>query len=352
MITIGVDFHKRSSSYTVLDQNGTMIKQCKFENTPERITRFLSQWEGPKQLAMEATYNWGLFYETARPYVDKFLLGHPAKMKAITASETKCDRHDAFMIAQLTAMGFLPKAYIPCHDNRQLRSLVRFRSFLVRQRSAIRNNTQVLIDRNLWPSERPKLFKNIYCRKGRLWLKALPLPDKERFILDELIYVFEQLDEQIKRIESFINQEAFDIPEVEYLRTVPGLRQSKVYLYSILFEIDDIRRFTKARHLARYAGLIPSEHSSGEKQRSGRLIQRSNHALRTSIIEATLSALLADKQLKAYYQSIKARRGSGAAIIACARKLSYAIYYVLKEQRSYRPFPPAAASSPLAVNPL
>ena len=112
MITICVDFHKRTSSYCVLDDNGKRIKRCKMENRPELIEQFLESIPGPKKLAMEATRNWGLFYETVRPHVDEFLLGHPKKMKAITESETKHDQKDADVISQLAASGFFPKAHV------------------------------------------------------------------------------------------------------------------------------------------------------------------------------------------------------------------------------------------------
>jgi transposase len=349
MITIGVDFHKRTSSYTVLDERGIMITQCKLENTKANIERFLDRWQGPKRLAMEATYNWGLYHDIAQSHVDHFLLGHPYKMRAITESETKCDRHDAAAIARLAMMDYLPKAYAPPRESRDLRSLVRFRNFLVRQRVSIKNNTQALIDRNLWPSDRPRSFKNIYCKRGMTWLKSLGLPPKERFILDGLISAFDNLALQIKEVESYIEQVSCDMPEVKYLRTISGLRTSRINLYTILFEIDTISRFAKARDLARYAGLIPSEHSSGDKHRAGRLVRRANTALRTAIIEATFAAILHDPNLKAYYRTVKARNNSSAAIIACSRKLCYAIYHVLKEKRPFIPFTPAAASGPSAT---
>ena len=349
MITIGVDFHKRTSSYTVLNEQGIMITQCKFENTTANIERFLNRWQGPKQLAMEATYNWGLYYDAVQSHVDRFLLGHPYKMRAITESETKCDRHDAAIIARLAMIDYLPKAYAPGREARDLRSLVRFRNFLVRQRVAVKNNTQALLDRNLWPSDRPQSFKNIYCNRGIAWLKAVRLPPNERFILDGLMTTFDRLALQVKEVESYIEQAACDMPEVAYLRTVPGLRASKINLYTILFEIDTVSRFAKARDLARYAGLIPSERSSGDKHITGRLIKRANTILRTALIETAFAAILRDSHLKAYYRTVKARNNSSAAIIACARKLCYAIYHVLKERRSFIPFPPAAASGPSAT---
>lgn len=340
MITIGVDFSKRTSSYHVLDSLGQTLKRCKLENRPELIERFFNDLPKgeTRQLTMEATRNWGLFYEAVKPHVHTFHLGHPLKMKVITESETKTDRHDAELIAKLTYSGFLPHAHVSVLGVRQLRSLLRFRFFLVRQRQAMRNQIQILLDRNLWPCQRPTSFKNILCKRAIQWLKRLELPSTESFLLKECLRSCQNLSAQIQELEGLIQLKACDLPGIRWLRTVPGFKKSAVYIYAVLLEADDIRRFRKAKHFAHYAGLVPKEYSSGDTHRTGRLVKQANLFLRSALIESTLSALRAEPGLRAYYQSVKKRAGSGAAIIASARKLCYAIYHVLKNQRAYYPF--------------
>lgn len=350
MITIGVDFSKRTSAYHVLDEKGQRIKRCKIENDPEAIQRFFHELPNePKQLAMEATRNWGLYHDEVLPYIDQFHLGHPKKMKAITESETKNDPNDAEQIARLTHAGFLPKAHAAGLDTRQLRSLLRFRHFLVKQRSAIKNQVHVLIDRNLWPSEKPGSFKDIFCRRGFLWLKGLELPERERFILDNCLAAYQETTRKILEFEAFIGAQAIDLPGMDYLRTVPGFKNSKVHAYIVLLEADDITRFRKAKHFAHYAGLVPREFSSGDKHRTGRLVKGANMFLRTALIESVFGAIRSDRGLKTYYQSVKERAGSGPAIVASARKLSYAIYHVLKDRTNYKVFPPVTACHPASV---
>ena len=349
MLTIGVDFSKRTSVYSVWDATGHRLQRCKLDNEPQVMRQFFQSLPAePIQLAMEATRNWGLYYETVRGYVDHFYLAHPVKMKAITHSETKNDANDADLIARLTQSGFLPKAHISSLGTRQLRSLLRFRTFLVHQRTAVRNQVQTLIDRNVWPVQRPASFKNPFSRRGLAWLQALSLPERERFILTQCLATYTHVTHRITAIEREVERQAVDLPGLPYLRTVPGFHKSRVHLYTVLLEIDDIQRFQKARNLAHYAGLIPREHSSGDTHRTGALVKQANKHLRTALLESVFGAMLADRGLRAYYQSVKDRRGSGPAIIATTRKLSYAVYHVLKDQTAYRPFPPATASGPLA----
>ena len=354
MITIGVDFSKRTSHYHILDENGQTLRRYKVPNDPELIKRFFDALpEGPRQLTMEATRNWGLYHDTVNSYVDRFYLGHPNKMRVIAESETKNDTKDAEIIARLTYSGFLPKAHISLPDTRQLRSLLRFRGFLVGQRKSLRNQVQILIDRNLWPCQRPTSFKSLFCLRGLKWLKDLGLPPRERFILDQCLKAYKDLTQEITDMENFIQTQTPDLPGLEYLRTVPGFRLSKVSVFIVLLETDGIKRFKNARSFAHYAGLIPKEYSSGDKHRTGRLVKGANIHLRTAFIESTLSAISQDKGLRAYYKHVQDRRGSGAAIVATARKLSQAAYFVLKEQRAYRPhkFTPPAADISLSAIP-
>lgn len=350
MITIGTDFHKRTSNYNVRDENGKQLRRCKLENDPKLIVEFLEQFPGPKRLAMEATRNWGIFYETVKPHIDEFLLGHPRRMKQITESQTKNDPKDADLICQMALSPFFPKAHVPSLASRQMRSLLRFRNFLVGQRKSIRNQIQILLDRNLWPIQRPGSFKSPFCKRGLTWLKNVVLPERERFILDRSLQAFEQLSQQITELENFVEAQSLEHPDLVYLRRVPGFRKSRINTYVVLFETDDIRRFRKAKHYSHYVGLIPSEHSSGDKHRTGRLVKEANHFLRTAFIESTFAALRQDRGLKAYYQSVKKNAGSGAAIIACARKLSHAVYHVLKNKMEYKPYQPSVTTChPLSV---
>ena len=348
MITIGVDFHKRTSSYKVLDENGQHLKSTKFENKRDAIREFLEAIPGPKRLAMEATRSWGLYYECVEDLVDEFHLGHPKKMRVITESQTKNDKKDADWIAKLAHSGFFPEAHVSSVDTRELRSLLRFRHFLVNERRSIRNQVQTLIDRNIWAADRPKSFKNLFCRRGFKWLSEITLPNRERFILTQCLKAYHDLSRKISDLEGFIQSQTLELPGLEFLRTVPGFKLGRVNAFIVLTEADGIERFPKARSFSHYAGLIPSEFSSGDKHRTGRLIKDANMHLRTALTESTFAAIRADKGLKAYYKKVKERSGSGSAVIATARKLCYAVYHVLKEQRAYRPepLPPAAACHP------
>lgn len=336
-ITIGVDYHKKTSTYCVLDEHGKRIYRSTLPNEKEAISQFLGKYPEPKQLAMEATRNWSLYYDFVKEHINEFQLGHPKKMKAITESETKNDKHDAQVIAELSHMGFLPRAHVSSPYIRDVRDMVRYRGKLVDHRRTIKNQVHSLIDRNVWLEDRPKQFKDLFCQRGMEWLKTVQLQPKQRFILDDLLLSYAQTNELIDRVEGYLSTFVDEFALMHYLRTTPGFRKGGINAIVVLAEISDLNRFHKAKGLVRYAGLIPREHSSAGKISHGRLVKDANMHLRTAFIECTLAAIRVDKGMKAYYKSVKERAGSSAAIIATARKLATAVFHVLKEQRPYRP---------------
>jgi len=346
-ITIGVDYHKKTSSYCVIDDAGNKIKRCKLPNQKDAVKNFLLSFDEPICLAMEATRSWSLYYDFIESYVNKFQLGHPKKMKALSESETKNDKHDSQVIAELSHMGYLPQAHVSSPLIRDIRDVVRYRGALVQQRRSIKNMVHSLVDRTVWLEDRPKSFKDIFCQRGIKWLESLNLAPKQKFILTDLLQSLENLNKTIKNIEGYITTFHDEFALMKHLKTVPGFRTGGINTIVVLSEISDINRFRKAKGFVRYAGFIPREHSSAGKISRGRLIKEANMHLRTAIIESTLAAIRIDKGLQAYYKSVKQRSGSSAAVIATARKLATAIYFVLKEQRPYLPHkfdvPPVAA---------
>ena len=92
----------------------------------------------------------------------------------------------------------------------------------------------------------------------------------------------------------------------------------------ILYEIDDISRFRDEKKLCAYAGIVPSTHASGGKVFHGRITKTGNKWLRWAAIEAAQTAVRSDSEFRAYYQRVRARKGTNAAKVATARRLSIA----------------------------
>jgi transposase len=106
----------------------------------------------------------------------------------------------------------------------------------------------------------------------------------------------------------------------------------------LLAAIGDVNDFEDEAKLAAYFGIVPRVRNSNEDERSGRITKRGAKLGRTTLVQCTLIAIRYSDYLKSFYNKIRARRGSGKAIIATAKKLLGIIYRALKHDLIYEDF--------------
>jgi transposase len=104
---------------------------------------------------------------------------------------------------------------------------------------------------------------------------------------------------------------------------------------SFLIEIEDINRFGNEREFASFIGIVPTCHSSGEKENVGEMTFRGNKHMQQKLIEASWVAISKDRALAACYMKYRTRMDKNKAIIRIARKLSNRIMTILKKQEKY-----------------
>jgi len=85
--------------------------------------------------------------------------------------------------------------------------------------------------------------------------------------------------------------------------------------------LGDPARFAAGKALASYVGMIPSEYSSGGRQRLGRLSKQGNPLLRFLWCEAAMHAVRQDPELQRFYGRKLIQKGLEKARVAVARKL-------------------------------
>ena len=98
---IGFDVHKKTISFCVKTADGQIVEEGRLQAERTVLRRWAAgrkqAWHG----AMEATLFSAWIYDTLKPYAQQLSMGHPAKMKAITAGKNKSDQIDARTIADL-----------------------------------------------------------------------------------------------------------------------------------------------------------------------------------------------------------------------------------------------------------
>jgi transposase len=97
-----------------------------------------------------------------------------------------------------------------------------------------------------------------------------------------------------------------------------------------------VRRFASAKHVASYAGLVPSSYQSGACDRHGHITKRGSAELRTLLCEAAHHARRPSHPLHPFFMKLCARRGYKTAIVAVAHRLCRLLYALLRDEPDFQ----------------
>lgn len=116
-------------------------------------------------------------------------------------------------------------------------------------------------------------------------------------------------------------------------RIVPGI--GLIAAMEFLVEFQDVSRFRGAEQIAAYVGLTPSQYSSAEKIRMGRITGIGKNGLRAILVEGSWKLITKDGVMREKYTRIKARSGGKRAIVASARTLLLKLRRILLDGCPY-----------------
>ncbi|MGC9385167.1 MAG: IS110 family transposase [Kosmotogaceae bacterium] len=344
MLYVGIDQHKRTSYFCCLNEDGRVVKERNLVNDSSVIETFLSQLPDDELTAvLEVGSYWGVMHDTLEELdlVDNIKLAHPQKLKAFASANKKTDKIDAHLLAELLRRDQIPEVWIQTKTLRVQKNVARFRLFLVRERTRIKNRIHNIASRNHLNT--PEV-SDLFGKYGREWLNTVDLPEEERFTLDCHLDFLDFIESQIKKIEKYLNKLFKDDEEVKLLKTIPGI--GNILAVVLKLEIGDINRFSTVGKFHCYSGLIPSIYSSARITRYGRLVKNSNKYIRWALVEAAQIANRHSINFKRIYDRIAARKNKKTAVIVVARKLASTLFYMLKRKEKYSENRKACSPSP------
>jgi len=252
----------------------------------------------------------------------------------------KTDKDDALKLAQLSSMNQLPLVVLPARRVRQWRSLIAYRHVLVSRRTVIKNSIRSILDRQAiaMPHGQSGWTKKSMQTLGSY---AQPLVDADghelwRGQLHVELQALDQVQPLIDQVEHKLQVLAEADARVARLRTIPGVgpRLSEV----VVAMIDDPKRFTNAKQVGAYAGLVPKQYESGTMSRQGRITGRGNKLLRALLVEVSWLMRRYNARLGGVFDRVcrgsKARRK--IAVVAIARKLLVICWAMLRDDTDWR----------------
>lgn len=334
---IGCDAHKQYSVFCAMDEKGHVSPTCRVEHTREELRAFLHGLPLGSPIAVETVGNWYWLIDEMEQAGHQPQLTHAREAKKLMGKSNKTDKLDARGLATLLRNGTLPTVWIPPGPLRDLRELPRMRMVLVRMRTSLKNRLHATFAKYAIRFEESDLFGKAGRQALEQRLNELP-SETQRSVKEELI-LLDQLDTQIERIEEHIQQVVQQSPEMQLLDGLPGV--GPILATVLALEIGDVKRFPGPEHLASYAGTVPRLHESGGKRYDGRTRPDVNRYLKWAFVEAANVIVLnqkrwEDRHVVQLYQRIRKHKGHAKAVVAVARHLAEAAYWVLKKGESYR----------------
>jgi transposase len=331
MKIIGCDFHPSYQRIRMLDVESGEETKLTLEHEGGQARGFYETLRGqPVLIGMETSGNSLWFERLMAELGHELWLGNAAKIRAMETRKQKNDDRDALLMLQLLVQGRFPRLWVPTMAMRDTRQLLVHRHKLVQMRTRVKNELQ-----HLALNQGVRLKWKLWSEAGRQVLERLPLTGWSERRRADLLELLEELNRKIAALNEAVEREAAKYAEVALLRTHPGV--GPITALAFIVTIGEIARFSGSRQLASYLGLIPSEASSGGRQKFGSISKQGSPFLRMLLVEAGQSAAKYDPDLKRAYQRLKHKKHSAVAKVMVARKLAVRLYWMLRTQQPYRP---------------
>jgi transposase len=128
------------------------------------------------------------------------------------------------------------------------------------------------------------------------------------------------------------------------LETIPGV--GVITATALVATIGDASQFHSGRQLAAWLGLVPRQHSSGGKERLGRISKRGDGYIRRLLVHGARADLRWSRHRKEqrslWQQSLLARRPTNVVLVAMANKTARVVWAMLSRGEAFRTEPLAS----------
>ena len=283
---VGMDVHKRSIALAVRGADGSVSERT-VPNEPRAVARWVRRVQreapGPICCAYEAgPCGYGLQRQLRAAGLECQVIA-PSLIPRKPGDRIKTDRRDARRLAELLEGGLLTEVQAPTPQAEAVRDLCRAREDAKEDQTRARHRLgKFLLRRGLhWGR------KN-WTLAHQQWLRGLRLDHPaEQATFDAYGLALDQAQERLRALEADLETWASQAPyatPVAWLRCFHGIDTTTAM--TLVAELYDFRRFRRPRELMAYLGLVPSEHSSGDRTQRGGITKAGNRHVRRVLVES------------------------------------------------------------------
>lgn len=357
---VGLDVSKDKIAVAIAEEGREKPRYYgMISNNPESIRRLVKKLGDTAnlQVCYEAgVTGYGLYRLFLRLGIECAVIA-PGLIPQRPGDRVKTDKRDAVRLAQLFRAGELTSIYVPTEEDEALRDLVRAREDMKEDELRAKHRiTKLLIRYGINPPE--EVGKN-WSYKYREWIHKLTFKHSALSVaFQEYLQTLNEIEERLKRLDKELeNQgtEGVHAPMIQAFQCLRGV--ALITATSLVAEIGSFRRFKSPKQLMAYAGLVPSESSSGDIRRQGKITKTGNHHVRRLLIESswsyryqpavkgklkkrqegqpgcvqTISWKAQQRLHKKYFRLLARGKSSSSAVTAVARELSGFVWAIAQE---------------------
>jgi len=248
---IGLDIHKQAVAFCTKRSDGKTIGEGKFRANRAGMEDWAAAQSTPWVGGMEATLFTGFAYDVLSPYSIELQVGHPLQLKAISCAKHKSDRIDAETLANLLRADLFPACHMASPLVRELRRVLRYRNFLVRQAVAMKNKTTGLLMEAGVEYDANRVHRQGYFYELLDHLGETPPSVRE--LLRTTRCGLEMFQSAQKRLLDALKKHAHLRERVTRLMTIGGVGEITALTWAL--EIDEPERFSSVKKVQSYGGL-------------------------------------------------------------------------------------------------
>ena len=284
---VGLDVHKETISVGVAEAGrepgrlrGTMAHDV------AKLLKLLAQYGEPNRVHVvyeAGPTGFGLQRALAKRGYGSEVIA-PSLIPKRAGDRVKTDRRDCIRLAELSRAGELRAVWIPDPADEAIRDLARAREDAVQARTQARHQLKSFLLRHEVRYPQKTSWSKTFYR----WLGTLRFDGAgAQIAFTEYWQAVAAADERVARMSTALKDSIagwrFE-PIVQALLALRGI--DVISAIGLVAEIGDINRFEHPRQLMSYLGLVPSEHSSGERVTRGSITKTGNAHARRLLTEA------------------------------------------------------------------
>lgn len=330
----GLDVSKEDTAICIRDDSGHILWEGKVESNGDALWTALAPYAGELgRVVLETGMLAGLLHRAlSERNLPVVCVDARRAWAVLRQMPNKTDANDAAMLAELARSGFYRQVHVKGEDAQAMRTLLRARDLLVRQRidtdNAIRS---ALLSRGV---PLPPEFRR-WIDRVKAAVMADPLLQRA---MTPLIELRTAIAASLAKLDRELRHETKAHPVCRRLMTIPGVGPITSYAY--VATIEKPERFASSASVGAYAGLTPRRHQSGQMDYTGRISKLGDPLLRTLLFEAA-SSLITRRYggmpgLKRWALKLKAKVGHKKATVALARKLAVVMHRMWIDGTEYR----------------